>query len=97
MGFVSELTAPDGSRFDRPLLVFDHKSNVVEDNMHAFLAWRKRTDPLGYEAALDGLTSALVELVVSDLVLEAQIGRPGFTFFWACRERMRMHGERSGR
>ena len=89
MRFVSELTTADGSRFDRPLLILDRKGNVVEDNMREFLAWRKRTDPAAYKAAMDGLVSVFVEIVARELMLEAQIGQPGYTFFWACRERMR--------
>lgn len=89
IGFVSELATADGSRFDRPLLVFDGNGNVVEDNMREFLAWRKRTDPVAYKAAVDGLLSVFAEIAARELMLEAQIGQPGYAFFWACRERMR--------
>ena len=89
MRFVSELITADGSRFDRPLLVFDGKGNVVEDNMREFLAWRKRTDPVAYKSAMDGLVSVFAEIVARELMPEAQIGQPGYAFFWACRERMR--------
>jgi hypothetical protein len=89
MHFLSDVTAPDGSRFDRPLLVLDHKNNVVQNNTREFHAWRKRTDPVAYKAAMEGLMSVLVESVVREIMLEAQIGQPGFVFFWACRERGR--------
>lgn len=83
---------PDEPRFDRPLFVLDGNGNVIEDNMSEFLAWRKRTAPEAYQAAMNGLIDLLAEIAERELMLETQIGQPGFSFFWACRERMRAPG-----
>jgi hypothetical protein len=79
----------DEPRFDRPLFVLDGKGNVLEENMSEFLAWRKRTAPEAYKSAMDGLIGLLAEIAVRELILETEIDQPGFSFFWACRERMR--------
>jgi hypothetical protein len=43
---------------------------IVEDNVKAFLEWRKRTAPDAYNAAIHELAKVLAEIPVRELLAE---------------------------